>query len=85
MMPTTPRPKRPPLWAGTRRRSDGAIVEVWATRHTLRSRDRQVDGSIYYRPLVFINGQIYDHMPRRFDSPDGAVAYVQNMLGGGGA
>lgn len=82
MRPLPARPKRAPLWAGTRRRGDATIVEVWATRHTLRSRDRQVDGSIYYRPLVFIAGQIFDHMPVRCASPEAVVEHVQRILGG---
>lgn len=80
MRQPTPRPKRPPLWSGVRRRGDGALIEVWATRHTWRSKDREVDGLTYYRPLVFIGGALFDHMPRRCESPQAAVDYVHHAL-----
>ena len=80
MKPAKPRPKRDPLWKGVRRNGDGLLVEVWATKHTWRSQDKEMDGMTYYRPLVFIGGQLYDHMPRRCATPEAAVDYVKSML-----
>lgn len=80
------RPKRDPLWRGVRRRSaECALIEVWATKHTWRSTDPEMDGLTYYRPLVFIGGEPFDHMPRRCATAQAAVDYVLGQLAGAAA
>lgn len=63
------------------RPSDGELVEVYVTKHWWRSKDRMLDGAVYYRPLVVIAGHVHDHMPRRWDSPETAVRYVRGIFG----
>lgn len=56
------------------------MVEVWATKHMWRSLDRELDGTTYYRPLVFIGDAYFDHMPRRCESAKAATDYVAGMF-----
>jgi len=73
------RPARQPALS-FERPADGALVEIWATKHTRRSHDRQLDGTTYYRPLVFISGGLYDHMPTRHATEADAVESVRRLF-----
>ena len=64
------------------RPSDGELVEVYATKHWWRSKDRTLDGVVYYRALIVIAGAVHDHSPRRWDSPAAAVESVRRIFGG---
>lgn len=73
------RPTRDPI-ASFPRPSDGELVEVWATRHTMRSHDRHVDGTVYYRPLVAVSGAVVQHGADRHPSESAAVEAVLRIF-----
>jgi hypothetical protein len=62
------------------RPSDSELVEVYATKHWWRSKDRVLDGTVYYRALIVIAGHVHDHSPRRWDSPETAVKFVRGIF-----
>lgn len=74
------RPAREPVLSFPRN-SDGALVEVWVTKHTRRSHDRVLDGSTYYRALIAIGGVVHDHAPQRYDSEAKVVDMVRGVFG----